>query len=210
MRDKSKNSPKAQTANPGKQPSTCHRETDGDVLLPLLDAASETSAEGDTGTLFSSLPCDENGDVLLPLLGDEKKTPAHGNNNDQPLLLKDNTVQKYWTVSFQADKVEYYVEVLDHCAGTFRVLSRTPSEQSWDDENYCPHVLLYRVTQDDDEAESSEVIHVVVGVDFKGATHFEIETFISALINYATDAMYTFIETTSDLKEFTVDFAINH
>lgn len=74
-----KKASKAQTAAPGKQPSTRHLDTDGDVLLPLLGAPIEPVDADGTGNPLRSLPCDENGNVLLPLLGDEEEPLAPGN-----------------------------------------------------------------------------------------------------------------------------------
>ncbi len=77
-----KKTSKAKTAATGNQPSTRHRDTAGDVLLPLLgaptDAVEPADADG-TGNPFRSLPCDENGNVFLPLLGDEEEALAPGN-----------------------------------------------------------------------------------------------------------------------------------
>ena len=74
-----KKASKAKTAAPGNQPSTRHRETAGDVLLPFLGAPLELVVDDDTGTPLRPLPCDENGNVLLPLLGDEDEALFPGN-----------------------------------------------------------------------------------------------------------------------------------
>ena len=74
-----KKTSKAKTAAPGNQPSTCHRETAGDVLLPFLSAPIELVVDDDTGIPLRPLPCDENGNVFLPLLGDEEEALAKSN-----------------------------------------------------------------------------------------------------------------------------------
>lgn len=76
-----KKASKAKTAAPGNQPSTRHRDTAGDVLLPLLGAPTDAVDADDTGNPFRSLPCDENGNVFLPLLGDEDEALAPGNTH---------------------------------------------------------------------------------------------------------------------------------
>ena len=76
-----KKASKAKTAAPGNQPSTRHRDTAGDVLLPLLGAPIEPVDGDGTGTPLRSLPCDENGNVFLPLLGDEDEALAPGNTH---------------------------------------------------------------------------------------------------------------------------------
>ena len=96
-----KKTSKAKTAATGNQPSTRHRDTAGDVLLPLLGAQLEpvepVYADG-TGNPLRSLPCDENGNVFLPLLGDEDEAPAPGNNDHHTLPTKEIEMknQKYF------------------------------------------------------------------------------------------------------------------
>ena len=56
-----KKASKAKTAATGNQPPTRHRDTAGDVLLPLLGAPLELVGVDGTGTPLRPLPCDENG-----------------------------------------------------------------------------------------------------------------------------------------------------
>lgn len=197
-----KKTSKAKTAAPGNYPSTRHLDTDGDVLLPLLGAPTDAVDADDTGNPLRSLPCDENGNVFLPLLGDEDETLSPGNTPNQPATPERTTMKNYWTLTYEVGGDTLVAEVLDTVTGKYRVLEHIASDPRDDVRASTPHALLSRVHERKGKVISDVTMHIVADLDFDGVTRAEIESFISALINYVTDIMFTPMSTKRDFNEF--------
>ena len=203
-----KKASKAKTAAPGNQPSTRHRDTAGDVLLPLLGAPLELVGVDGTGTPLRPLPCDENGNVFLPLLGDEDEALAPGNTSYQPATPERTTMKTYWTLTYDAGGDTLVAEVLDTETGVYRVLKHIAPDPRNDVLASTPHAFLSRVQERKGKVISSETMHIVTDFDFDGVTRAELESFISALINYVTDIMFTSMQSRDDFNELIKGYSL--
>jgi hypothetical protein len=203
-----KKTSKAKTAATGNQPSTRHRDTAGDVLLPLLGAQLEPVDADGTGNPLRSLPCDENGNVFLPLLGDEDEAPAPGNTPKQPATPERTSMRNYWTLTYEVGGDTLVAEVLDMHTGKYRVLEHIASDLRDDVLGSTPHAFLSRVQERKGKVISSETMHIVTDFDFDGVTRAELESFISALINYVTDVMFTSMQSREDFNELIKNYSL--
>lgn len=117
-------------------------------------------------------------------------------------------MQEFWKVSYYDYDEVIVVKVLDSESGNFTVMERSNDQAALDNPAFTPHTYLDYVTEDDDGIPSSGNVHYIVGVDFHGWTRFEIERFISAMINHATNRMATFLHSEADVQEFIDEYCV--
>ena len=178
------------------------------TVTPLLGAPIEPVDGDGTGTPLRSLPCDENGNVFLPLLGDEDEALAPGNTSNQPATPERTTMKSYWTLTYDAGGDTLVAEVLDTETGEYRVLEHIASDPRNDVLASTPHAFLSRVQERKGKVISSETMHIVTDFDFDGVTRAELESFISALINYVTDIMFTSMQSRDDFNELIKGYSL--
>lgn len=117
-------------------------------------------------------------------------------------------MESHWTLTYQVFGDTLVAQVIDPETGDFRVTAYTPRNSTYNTPGYCPHAFLNHITTRNGKAISSETMHIVTDFDFDGMTRTEIESFISALVNYVTTTMFTSIQSRKDLDDLVKGYSL--
>ena len=120
----------------------------------------------------------------------------------------DGNIAEYWKFTYVVCGDTLVAQVLDPETGEFRVTKHIARTSDHTKPGYCPESYLDHIRTRNGKEISNETMHIILYFDFDGIARIEMESFISALINYVTTMISTSIQTKDDFDDLVKGYSL--